>query len=275
MSFSNAHRINNMDYFEDNRQSWNELTTLHTESDFYNVNSFKQGKSSLKHIEIEELGDIKGKSILHLQCHFGMDTLSLARRGANVVGVDISDTSIQKAIELSSELNIPAKFIRSNVYDVEHVLNETFDIVYTSYGAINWLNDLDEWARIISRYLKPNGVFYMVEFHPFIYTLDKKDLKIKESYFKTSHIETLVEDSYTDNSKVQKGKLKHIEWHHSLSEVINSLLNSGLSLELFNEFPYQVYNCFDKMIEVEKGKWVFEKYGDKIPYMYSIKVTKI
>ena len=126
-----------MNNFEYNRESWNELTTLHADSNFYDIDSFKKGKTSLNHIEIEELGDIKGKKILHLQCHFGMDTLSLARQGAEVVGVDISDMSIQKAIELSAELKIPAKFVRSNVYDIEQVLNETFDIVYTSYGAIN------------------------------------------------------------------------------------------------------------------------------------------
>ena len=116
-----------MNNFENNRESWNELTSLHADSIFYDIDSFKKGKTSLNHIEIEELGDIKGKKILHLQCHFGMDTLSLAREGAEVVGVDISDTSIQKANELSTELKIPAKFIRSNIYDLEQVLDETFD----------------------------------------------------------------------------------------------------------------------------------------------------
>jgi 2-polyprenyl-3-methyl-5-hydroxy-6-metoxy-1,4-benzoquinol methylase len=141
---------NKMNNFEHNRASWNELTSLHVESTFYDVEGFKRGKSSLNHIEIEALGDVKGKKILHLQCHFGLDTLSLARMGAEVVGVDISDASIQKAKELAAELNIEARFIRSNVYEIEKVLNEQFDIVYTSYGAINWLNDLDEWARLIN-----------------------------------------------------------------------------------------------------------------------------
>ncbi len=263
-----------MDNFEQNRQSWNELTTLHTESSFYDIESFKKGKTSLNHIEIEELGDIKGKKLLHLQCHFGMDTLSLARQGAEVVGVDISDTSIQKATELSTELEIPAKFILSNVYDIENVLNETFDIVYTSYGAINWLNDLDKWAKIISRYLKSNGIFYMVEFHPFIYTLNDNS-EIVDSYFKSKPLETVVENSYTDKSEVSNKNLKHIEWHHSLSEVLNSLITNGLKIEFLNEFPYQVYNCFPNLTENEKGKWVSEKYGGKIPHMYSIKAKKI
>ncbi|MFO7844178.1 MAG: class I SAM-dependent methyltransferase [Bacteroidales bacterium] len=263
-----------MDSFEQNRQSWNELTTLHAESGFYNVEGFKNGKTSLNHIEIEELGDVKGKKLLHLQCHFGMDTLSLARKGAEVVGVDISDTSVKKAVELSNELKIPATFIRSNVYDIERVLDETFDIVFTSYGAINWLNDLDKWAKIIHRYLKPNGIFYMVEFHPFIYMLNDHS-EIDHHYFKSKPLETVVERSYTDNSEVPGQNLKHVEWHHSLSEVLNSLLSAGLKIECFNEFPYQVYNCFPNLIETETGKWVSEKYGDKIPYMYSIKASKI
>lgn len=263
-----------MNKFEHNRQSWNELTNLHAESNFYNLESFKKGKTSLNHIEIEELGDIKEKKILHLQCHFGMDTISLARQGADVVGVDISDTSIQIASELANELNIPAKFIRSNIYDIEDVLDDKFDIVYTSYGAINWLNDLDKWAKIIKRYLKPNGVFYMVEFHPFIYTLNGNS-EIENTYFKSEPIETIVESSYTDNSDVSQENLKHIEWHHSLSEVLNSLISNGLNIEFLNEFPYQVYNCFPNMTEIEAGKWVFSKHRDKIPYLFSIKAVKI
>lgn len=263
-----------MDNFEHNRQSWNELTSLHAESSFYDVDGFKNGKTSLNPIEIEELGDIKGKKILHLQCHFGMDTLSLARMGAEVVGVDISDNSIQKAKELATELKIPATFIRSNIYDIEEVLDETFDIVYTSYGAINWLNDLEPWAKLISRFLKPDGQFYMVEFHPFIYTLNN-GAEITNSYFKSEALETLVESSYTDNSEVSQQNLKHIEWHHSLSEVLNSLISCGLSIEFLNEFPYQVYNCFPNLTEFEKGKWVSDKYGTKIPHMYSIKARKV
>ncbi len=206
-----------MDNFEHNRESWNELTSLHAESRFYDVASFKKGKTSLNHIEIEELGEISGKKLLHLQCHFGMDTLSLSRQGAEVLGVDISDISIQKAIELSNELKIPARFIRSNIYDIENVIDETFEIIYTSYGAINWLNDLDKWAKIVNRYLKTGGIFYMVEFHPFIYTLND-NFEIADSYFKSKPLETIVEKSYTDKSEVSNENLKHIEWHHSLSE---------------------------------------------------------
>ncbi len=158
-----------MNPFEHNRQSWNELTPLHFNSEFYDVEGFKQGKTSLNHIELNEIGDVSEKKLLHLQCHFGMDTLSFARMGADVTGVDLSDEAIRTAQQLSSELNIPARFIQSNVYEIDQKLDEKFDIVYTSYGAINWLNDLDLWAKIIDRFLKPGGKFYIIEFHPFIY----------------------------------------------------------------------------------------------------------
>ncbi|MCD4773546.1 MAG: methyltransferase domain-containing protein [Bacteroidales bacterium] len=262
-----------MGNFEHNRESWNELTSLHIKSDFYDLKSFKKGNTSLNHIELEEIGEVKGKKLLHLQCHFGMDTLSFARLGADVTGIDISDESIKVAAELSAELSLRAKFYRSNVYEIDKVLDERFDIIYTSYGAINWLNDLDKWAKIINRFLKPGGIFYMVEFHPFIYTLNE-ELQINENYFKTKQIETIVDRTYTENSKITKKNLKNVEWHHSLSEVLNSLIENGLEIKLFNEFPFQVYNCFKNMIEIEKGKWVFEKYKDKIPYMFSVKAIK-
>lgn len=114
----------------------------------------------------------------------------------------------------------------------------------------------------------------MVEFHPFIYTLND-DSEITDSYFKSAPLETIVEKSYTDNSEVSNKNLKHIEWHHSLSEVLNALISNGLKIEFMNEFPYQVYNCFPNLTELSEGKWVSEKHGAKIPHMYSIKARKM
>jgi hypothetical protein len=123
------------------------------------------------------------------------------------------------------------------------------------------------------RYLKTGGMFYMVEFHPYSYSLNEKG-EIAYPYFNTEAIESIVESSYTDNSEVEPQDLKHIEWHHSISEVLNSLLSQGLKIERFDEYPYQVYNCFPDMIEIEPGKWVYEKFGTLIPYMYAVKAIK-
>jgi 2-polyprenyl-3-methyl-5-hydroxy-6-metoxy-1,4-benzoquinol methylase len=138
--------------FEANKEAWNKRTGVHKDSAFYDVASFKTGKSTLNKIDVEEVGDVKGKSLLHLQCHFGMDTLSWAREGAVVTGMDLSDEAIEYAKQLSNELNIPAEFICCNVYDLKDHLDKKFDIVFTSYGVIGWLPDLDKWAEIISHF---------------------------------------------------------------------------------------------------------------------------
>jgi len=175
------------DYTRTNLDHWNELVSLHAQSKFYDLQSFKAGNSTLKPIEVEELGDVAGKSLLHLQCHFGLDTLSWARRGAQVTGADFSDQAIALAQSLSQELEIKANFVCSNLYDLPNVLSGEFDIVYTSYGVLCWLSDLGRWGKIIAHFLKPDGVFYIVEFHPFTHVFDNEDnatdLRVVYPYF--------------------------------------------------------------------------------------------
>ncbi|HNU87071.1 MAG TPA: class I SAM-dependent methyltransferase, partial [Ferruginibacter sp.] len=153
-------------YFEENKKSWNKRTGVHKDSAFYDLDGFKKGTSSLTKIELNELGDVKGKTLLHLQCHFGMDTMSWEREGAIVTGVDLSDEAIKLANEVKNELGLKAQFICSNVYDLKEHLDKKFDIVFTSYGTIGWLPDLDKWADTVSYFLKPGGTFYIVDFHP-------------------------------------------------------------------------------------------------------------
>src|SRR5258705_4385664 len=172
-------------YFEANKDLWNQRTVVHKDSFFYNLAGFKAGENVLTPIELNELADVKGKKMLHLQCHFGMDSLNWARLGADVTGVDLSDEAIKEAKQLNDELGLNAKFICCNVYDlhpknaessktplleatdpaigrekVGNLVREAFDIVFTSYGTIGWLPDLDKWAEIITYYLKPGGTFY-------------------------------------------------------------------------------------------------------------------
>jgi len=138
------------EYFDENRNLWNQRTTIHKDSSFYDVESFLEGKSSLNEIERRELGDVSNRKILHLQCHFGMDSLSLQRMGANVTGVDLSDVAIDEAKRLNNELSLDAKFICCNIYDLKDHLDDQFDIIFTSYGVIGWLPNLDTWAKIIT-----------------------------------------------------------------------------------------------------------------------------
>ncbi|MGD8307202.1 MAG: class I SAM-dependent methyltransferase, partial [Ignavibacteria bacterium] len=155
----------NQKFFEANRKAWNNKTPYHLKSTLYDLEGFKKGNTSLKFIELAELGNVINKSMLHLQCHFGQDSLSWQRLGAQVTGIDFSEEAINTAKSLNEELNLNAKFICSNIYDLEKHLDEKFDIVFTSYGTIGWLPDLNEWGRLVSHYLKSGGVFYIVEFH--------------------------------------------------------------------------------------------------------------
>ncbi len=260
-------------YFEANKKMWNDRTGIHVKSEFYNVEGFKEGKTSLKFIELEELGDVNGKSILHLQCHFGQDSLSLARMGAKVTGIDLSEKAIEEAQKLNDKLSLNVEFICCNVYDIEKHLNEKFDIVYTSYGVIGWLPDLSRWAELISKYLKTGGLFYMVEFHPYIWAFDDDFEYFKYSYFHTGEtIEDYVEGTYTDGDTHLSGT--DYCWNHDLAYVFTCLMDNGLQIKSFKEFPFSVYNIFPDMEEIGKDKFVMKKFGDKIPYLYSVKAKK-
>ena len=157
------------DHRRANRAVWDEWTGINASSDMYNLETFKAGRCSLKALELEELGEVQGKRLLHLQCHFGMDTLSWARRGARVTGVDFSPRAVDLAQALSRELDLPARFVCCDLYELPQQLDpaEKFDIVFTSYGALTWLSDRQRWAQIAASYVRTGGVFYIAEFHPF------------------------------------------------------------------------------------------------------------
>ena len=259
-------------YIEINRKLWNDKTDIHFKSEFYNVNTFLAGKSSLNSIEIKLLGDIKNKSLLHLQCHFGMDTISLSRLGAHAVGVDFSDNAIQKAQQLAISTKTNAEFIQSDIYRLEDKLNSKFDIVFTSYGAIGWLPDMNEWARIISRFLKPDGIFVMVEFHPVLWMFSDDFSKIEYDYFNTGAIVEEIQGTYADrNAPICN---ESVSWNHPLSEVFGALMKNGLTIDIFEEHDYSPYECFDNVIEIDKNKYQIAGLEKKIPMLYSIRARK-
>jgi ubiquinone/menaquinone biosynthesis C-methylase UbiE len=259
-------------YFAANKALWNKRAAAHLQSGFYDMKSFRDGKNSLNKIELELMGDVKGKKLLHLQCHFGQDTLSWARLGADVTGVDLSDESIKIAQELSRELNIHARFIGCNVYDLEKHLDDAFDIVFTSYGSICWLPDIDEWARLISRYLKKGGTFLIADFHPVLYMLNFETLFPQYSYFNTPDpIFEEVQGSYADAESNER--LPEYSWNHSLSEIWSALKKAGLTITEFREFDYSPYNAFPGMIMRATGEYVFER-APFLPLTYAFAVVK-
>jgi SAM-dependent methyltransferase len=260
-------------FFKINKEAWNSKTPFHLKSSLYDIEGFKKGNTSLKFIELEELGDVKDKSILHLQCHFGQDSLSWQRLGAKVTGIDFSDEAIKAARELNDELNLDAKFICTNVYDIEDHLDEKYDIVYTSYGTISWLPDLKEYGRLVSRYLKPGGIFYIVEFHTVLWMFDDDFKDFKYSYFNRGEIKEEVEGTYADLN----APLKQVQygWNHPLSEIINSLIENGLQIEFLHEFPFSVYDVFANTAKGEDGWWRLKGRENIIPMMFSIKAKRL
>jgi len=263
------------DYLDYNKKFWNERVSFHKESEFYGLENFKLGKNKLHSLERGELGEVKGKSILHLQCHFGMDTLSLARLGADVIGVDFSDEAIKEAKALNDELGLNAEFILSDVYSLPKSLDKKFDIVFTSYGVLTWLPDLDMWGKVVNHFLKDDGFFYIVEIHPASLLFEDrkgiKKLSVKYPYFrKTKPLEFDGTGSYAEPKAKTKNN-KVYEWLYSLMEVFSSLLNAGLSIEFFHEFPFTVYPQFPFMKRGKDGYW---KTEEEIPLLFSIKAVK-
>jgi SAM-dependent methyltransferase len=259
-------------YIDINRRSWNNRTDAHLASAFYDVPGFLNGNSSLKDIEINLLGDVTGKSILHLQCHFGQDSLSLSRLGAKVTGVDLSDKAIENAKRLAKETGLDANFICCDIYDLPNYLDTTFDIVFTSYGTIGWLPDLDKWANIIARYLKPGGRFIFAEFHPVVWMFDDNFEKVTYNYFNDGRIIETENGTYADRNAdlIQE----FVCWNHPTSEVLNSLIKNGLTINAFDEYDYSPWNCFNKTMEVSPDKFQIEHLGNKIPMVFSVTATK-
>ena len=257
------------EYLQKNRASWNKRTAHHIDSQFYDVAGFVKGKSSLNSIELELLGDISGKSILHLQCHFGQDTLSMARMGAKVTGVDLSDISIKEARNLSNQIGHDATFICCDVYDLPSHLSEKFDIVFTSYGVIGWLPDLIPWAKTIRQFLKPDGEFIMVEFHPFVWMFNETFESIEYSYFNRDAIVDIEKGTYA--APEAPIETENIQWNHGFAEMYHALLSNGIIVNHFQEFDYSPYDCFLKAKLVEERKFMIAGLEGKIPLVYSIK----
>lgn len=268
------------DYLAANRALWNEWTPIHAKSAMYDVAGFKAGKSSLHSIELEEVGDVHGKSLLHLQCHFGLDTLSWARRGADVVGVDFSEEAIALARALSAELKIPAQFVCSDLSDLSDpsdVSDQRFDIVFTSYGVLCWLPELKRWGEVIARALKPGGAFHIVELHPVLQAFDNghgvKGLEVAHSYF---HAEqpTRWEADGTYADPVARTTKPSFEWTHSMADILNALVGAGLSIEYLHEFPYCVYRHFPFMEQGADGWWRLPAGSPELPLMFSLKANR-
>lgn len=261
-----------------NRRLWDRWTAVHLGSDFYDVDGFRAGADSLCPVEIEEVGDVEGKSLLHLQCHFGLDTLSWARRGARVVGVDLSPAAIDVASGLAEELGLDARFLATDLYQLPDHLEGRFDRVVTSYGVLAWLPDLDAWARIVHHFLAEDGFFHVVEFHPILDTLGDDGQPFAYPYFADTDradggmIAYPEKGTYADREAEVEGT-SHV-WPHDLGEILSALLGAGLRLDFVREHAESPYDCFPFTREIAPGRAVVPGLEGRLPMLFSLRARR-
>jgi SAM-dependent methyltransferase len=252
---------------EKNRRAWNETVPVHYRHPDYRLEEFRKGWCSLKSIELRTLGDVSGKKLLHLMCQFGMDTLSWARRGAIVTGVDISDKSIELADKLASEVGLDARFVRSDVIDLIGLISDRFDIVFQSHGTLCWLADLDRWAQVVAHYLKPGGTFFIVDDHPVVVLYESDN----ETYLQKGPSTYAGATDYCDRGYVLKSEL--VEYQHPLSQIINSLVNAGLVIRELNEYDHDYYAVKADWYEKD-GYWYPPGGPPRYPLMFSLRAVR-
>lgn len=258
---------------EANRRDWDRRVAVHQGSDFYDVAGFRAGRSTLRSVELDLLGDVSGRSLLHLQCHFGLDTLSLARLGANVTGVDFSEPAIEAARALAKEQGLPARFIKSNLYELTRVLHEQFDIVFTSYGVLCWLPDLPTWARVVARFLRLGGTFVIVEGHPVADCFEEVDGRLELTYplFQTEPFEVVSTETYAAPT-VALEPLTSYQWSWTVGGMVSALLDAGVRVERLIELPIAVWRRFPSMAVDTDGWWRLA--GDPLPLLVACRASK-
>ena len=262
----------NQHYFDVNRTHWNERTKVHVDSEFYDNASFKQGRNSINTIELPYVKDITGKRVLHLQCHFGQDSISLKRMGAaSVTGVDFSEEAIQVAKKLAVETNTEVQFILGNVLDIDQFITGEYDLIFCSYGVTGWLPQLDGWAKNVSTFLAPGGRFVYAEFHPAMWMFDDKMEKVTYPYLHGDVISEEEEGTYTDGGEDMRYTM--YGWNYGISEVITPLLDNELQLKTFKEFDHSPYECWPNMIRTENGLQIKGMEG-MLPMVYLIEMVK-
>lgn len=259
-----------------NQAHWDEVAPVHVEA-YEEVAMLKAGGIVLDEIELREVGGVSGKTLLHLQCHIGTDTLSWARQGAVVTGVDFSAASIAAARQLAQETGLDATFIEAGVYDLPNVLEGQFDIVYTSRGVLCWLRDLDAWARVIAHFLKPGGLFYLMESHPMwnaFEEIEMGELKPLYSYFHTAEpLHWEAEGDYADDTYTHE--TASYEWTWSISDILNALLKAGLRLESFNEYDRLFFKLFPGMMPCIERWYHYPQYAGKLPWIFTLTARKM
>ncbi len=267
-------------FYEANRKNWDERAAIHAASEMYGLDDFIADPSRIANVVAFDqpwLGDLTGISTIHLQCHIGTDTLSLARLGATVTGLDQSPASLAQAEQLFTACDTPGTFELANVYDAVEALGETYDLVYTGVGALNWLPDIERWADVVAKLLNPGGRLYLREAHPMAMALDETvtdRLVVRYPYFETEQPMTFDEpQTYTDGEQ-KITNTRTYEWSHGIGEVVSALLGRGMTLTALEEHRGLDWKFFEHMVH-EDNQWKLPaEQRDLVPMMYTVVAHK-
>jgi SAM-dependent methyltransferase len=273
------------DRIETNRANWEERAALHPQTAFYDVPGFLDGDSTLRDVERRELGDAVGDGtrLCHLMCHIGLDTLSWAREGASVVGVDFSETAVHAARDIAADAGLAdrARFVQADVTDPDAVGEAVadadhdgsgdagFDVVFASYGVLVWLPDLSGLTEAATELLAPGGTFYLVDGHPLSHTVDDAGA-FSYSYFREEPFVVDAQGSYADPD-AEFEHTKTYQWTHTLGDVVSAVADAGLRVEFCHEFPFTHFEKFDGMVEAEG--WWRRADGPDLPLLFSLKAS--
>jgi SAM-dependent methyltransferase len=275
--------MSDLDWRALNRANWDERVPLHLAAPIYDDASLRAGQAKRNAIEEAEFGPVAGLRLLHLQCHFGRDSLILAQRGARVVGLDFSPPAIAAARSLAARLGLAdrARFVEADLYDAPSAIAEpaaSFDRVYVTWGAICWLPDIAGWARIIAHFLRPGGSLYLAEGHPAAMVLDDAVSQpdgrpgLLRPYF---HSEPLLIDDPTDYADLDARltNSRTCEWIHPLGSVVSALIAAGLRLDWLREHDAITWRMFNCLVEGPDGLF---RWPDKpwLPLSYSLQASK-
>ncbi|MGB3437729.1 MAG: class I SAM-dependent methyltransferase [Actinophytocola sp.] len=264
-----------------NQANWDQRTPIHLASAFYGVDGSREPDTWFADYEWADLGDLRDVDLLHLQCHLGVESIALARRGARVVGLDISGESVVQARSVARQHNVAVEYVQGNVYDaVDAVGGRQFDVIYTGKGALCYLPDLPLWADVLARLLRPGGSFYVVEFHPLLYSLGvvppdgEEELLLRNDFLSGRGAEERdATYTYTDGPPLTDARVSY-EWRHEIAEVVNALVGAGLRIERLRESASLPWPRWPGMVRDEDGWFRLPDDAPRIPLLYALAARK-
>lgn len=259
-----------------NWRRWNEVVDIHLRSDDYRVAEFRAGGADLHPIEAAEIGDVRGKRLLHLQCHFGLDTLKLARRGAIVTGLDYAPKAIAAARQLAGDTGLDARFVEGDLHEAPRLVEGSFDIVYVTWGALCWLPDIRRWAEIATGFVAPGGFLYLLEGHPVALSMMQRDdrlFRVTDDYFSGAPIAADEEVTYTgDSDKLANSRIYN--WIHTLGDTVSAVIEAGLTVDFLHEHDALPWRLYPTLVADAEGMWRLRSDQSRLPLSFSLKAGR-